>query len=202
MLKIAFLVLFLSTTALLTAQETNIDSQSLPFYEMPEYPESYTAESVAARMIESLGFRFYWATEGLRPEDLVYRPGEEARTTEETIDHILGLSQLIVNSTKQLPNVRDSEAAEPMLRFAEKRKATLENLQVASELLRSGAVKLENCKLVFQNGERTTTYPFWNNINGPISDALWHTGQIVSFRRSSGNPFTSKVSVLTGKVKK
>ncbi len=45
----------------------------------------------------------------------------------------------------------------------------------------------------------TVEYPFWNNINGPIADAIWHVGQVVSFRRSSGNPFPKGVSVLTGK---
>ena len=36
---------------------------------------------------------------------------------------------------------------------------------------------------------------------GPIADALWHVGQVVTFRRSSGNPFNSKASVFTGKVR-
>jgi len=44
-----------------------------------------------------------------------------------------------------------------------------------------------------------TQFPFWNVINGPISDAIWHTGQVVSFRRTSGNPFPKGVNVLTGK---
>ena len=30
--------------------------------------------------------------------------------------------------------------------------------------------------------------PFWNVINGPLSDALTHTGQINSFRRLAHNP--------------
>ena len=85
--------------------------------------------------------------------------------------------------------------------FEEKRKATLENLQTAANLLRSGAVKLEDCKIVFQNGDNTSEFPFWNQLNGPIADALWHCGQVVSFRRSSGNPFNSKASVFTGKVR-
>jgi hypothetical protein len=29
--------------------------------------------------------------------------------------------------------------------------------------------------------------PFWHIINGPLSDALTHTGQINSFRRLNGN---------------
>jgi hypothetical protein len=38
-------------------------------------------------------------------------------------------------------------------------------------------------------------------VGEPISDALWHCGQVVSLRRASGNPFSSKVSVFTGKVR-
>lgn len=187
--------------ASLPAQEANDSPKEvLPYYEIPAYPESYTPESVAARMIDGLGFRYYWATEGLRPEDLAFKPSEEARTTAETIDHIYGLSQVIVNSTKQLANIRDSEAAVPELSFEEKRKATLENLKTASDLLKTGS-KLEDCKIVFQRGDTTSEFPFWNQINGPIADALWHCGQVVSFRRSSGNPFNSKASVFTGKVR-
>lgn len=55
---------------------------------------------------------------------------------------------------------------------------------------------LSEFNIVFKRGERSSEFPFWNQINGPISDALWHCGQVVSFRRASGNPFNSKVSVL------
>ena len=44
------------------------------------------------------------------------------------------------------------------------------------------------------------TFPFWNHLNGPIADALWHSGQIVSNRRASGNPLNSKVNVFIGKT--
>lgn len=195
-----FVALLLAAT-LLAAQTDDAVKAGLPYYEIPDYPESYTAETVAARMIDGLGFRYYWATEGLRPEDLAFKPSAEARTSEETIDHILGLSEMIVNATKREPNVRDSEAAQPALSFEEKRKATLENLKTASNLLKSGAVKLEDCKIVFQNGDSSSEFPFWNQLNGPIADAIWHCGQVVSFRRSSGNPFNSKVSVFSGKVR-
>jgi len=39
--------------------------------------------------------------------------------------------------------------------------------------------------------------PFWHIINGPISDALTHIGQINSFRRLAGNP-TPKANVFVG----
>lgn len=55
-------------------------------------------------------------------------------------------------------------------------------------------------KMVFKRESGTRELPFWNEINGPIADALWHVGQVVSLRRSSGNPFNPKVNVLTGKL--
>ena len=39
--------------------------------------------------------------------------------------------------------------------------------------------------------------PFWHIVNGPISDALTHVGQINSFRRLAGNP-TPKANVFVG----
>lgn len=171
---------------------------TLPYYQIPDYPERYTAESVAARLIDGLGFRYYWATEGLRPEDLAFKPNEEARTSGETIEHILGLSEVVANAVRQLPNKRDGEDT-AALSFEDMRRQTLENLKTASDMLKSGNTRLEDCTLVFENGDRRSEYPFWNNLNGPIADALWHTGQVVSFRRSSGNPFNSKVSVFQGK---
>lgn len=162
------------------------------YYEIPPAPKEYTAATVASRMVDGLGFRYYWATYGLTEKDLKFKPNSEARTTLETIDHILGLSQVIVNSTLKVGN----GAKQPEMTFKEKRNKTLANLQQASEILRT-ATSLEDFKIIFGK----TEFPFWNQINGPISDALWHTGQVVSFRRSSGNPFPKGVSVLRGTKK-
>lgn len=180
------------------SQARTIDS--LPYREIPVYPEKYTPETVVARMIDGLGFRYYWATEGLRTQDLSFKPSPEARTTEETVDHILGLSSIVINSIIKKENTRSGEETSP-LTFEIKRRTTLDNLKKASDLLKNGIVKLEDCKIVFKNGDKITEYPFWNQINGPIEDAVWHVGQIVSFRRSSGNPFNAKASVLTGKLR-
>jgi len=64
--------------------------------------------------------------------------------------------------------------------------------------LKKPGVDLEELDMIFQRGNSKNEFPFWNLINGPISDALWHVGQVVTFRRSSGNPFPAGVSVLTG----
>ncbi|MBI1228240.1 MAG: hypothetical protein GC192_23605 [Bacteroidetes bacterium] len=195
------LLLFtLATLFQVTLFSQNMDTQQLPYRELTTYPESYTPETVVARMIDGVGFRFYWATEGLRPEDLAFRPTPEARSSEETIDHILGLSNVILNGVKNQPNVRSGEETSP-LSFEEKRRQVLENLQAASQLLQQPGSSLENMGITFQNGDNKTEFPFWNMLNGPISDALWHVGQVVTFRRSSGNPFNGKVSVLSGKVR-
>jgi hypothetical protein len=200
MKKLTLLAFLLLSAISLLAQNNPKMTSTLPYREIPAYPESYSAESVVARMIDGLGFRFYWATEGLRPEDLAFRPTPESRSSEETIDHILGLSTIVLNALKNQPNVRSGEETSP-LTFEVKRKKTLEVLQEASNLLKQADTKLDNHSMVFQNGTNKTEFPFWNLINGPIADALWHVGQVVTFRRSSGNPFNGKASVLTGKVR-
>lgn len=175
-------------------------SQNLPYREILAYPANFTSENVVARLIDGLGFRFYWATEGLRTEDLAFRPTPEARSSEETIDHILGLSIVILNGIKNQPNVRSGEETST-LTFEVKRRQVLENLQTASQLLQQSDKKLEDVGITFQSGGDVIEFPFWNMLNGPIADALWHVGQVVTFRRSSGNPFNGKANVLTGQVR-
>lgn len=171
----------------LNAQNTM--EEKLPYYEIPEHAENYTAGTVASRMVDGLGFRYYWATEGLRLEDLNYKASETGRTSSDTIDHLLGLSNFILNSISETTK-RSEELSE--LSFDEKRKQTLFNFKRASDILKNSdhISKYDN--------ER---FPFWNIINGPIADALWHCGQVVLLRRASGNPFNSKVSVFSGKLR-
>ncbi|MFH6771618.1 hypothetical protein [Gaetbulibacter aestuarii] len=161
----------------------------LPYYEIPQQSGDYSAGTVASRMLDGLGFRYYWATEGLRPEDLNYKPGDSGRSSEETVDHIYGLSQFILNTLAvNIENQPDVKA----MSFEEKRKQTLENIKTSSELLKNTTdlSKFDNDR-----------FPFWNIINGPISDAIWHCGQLVLLRRASGNPYNSKASVFSGKVR-
>ena len=164
------------------------NKDKLPYYEIPEYPESYTAATVSARMVDGLGFRYYWATEGLTEEDLAHKASESGRTSAETIDHIYGLSKFIRNNV--LDANKDENKKE--LSFEAKRKQTLLNFKIVSEALRNtdNPLSLDD-----------TEVPFWNIINGPIADALWHCGQVVMLRRASGNPFNSKVSVFQGKLR-
>jgi hypothetical protein len=168
------------------------------YYQIPDSPEAYTEKTVAARMVDGLGFRFYWATEGLRPEDLSYKASAEGRTIEATVEHIMGLTQVLLNAVEGKPNEGGEQEATS---YEQKRAKTLDNIKRASEILKSGQGELGDYDMIFVGARGTSEYPFWNLINGPIADAIWHCGQVVTLRRASGNPFNSNVSVLQGKVR-
>ena len=172
-------------------------AQDLPFSSIPEPPQEYTATNSIKRMIEGLGFRYYWATEDLKASDLNYRPSEEARNTLETIQHIYGLSTTILNAAKNQASLRP--APKPTSNLKELRVATLDNLEKTAALFDQYADKeLEELNIIFERGGRQSKFPLWNLINGPIADALYHTGQLVSFRRASGNPIAKGVNVFLG----
>ena len=171
------------------------------YHKIAPYPEQYTACTVAARIIDGVAFRYYWATDGLRDQDLAFRPNNQARTSMETLRHIYGLSQMIVRAVKKEPNINGEEM--PEFTLPEIRKRTLDNLREASEILKSANdADMKDYNIIFKGANGTGELPFWNLLNGPIADALWHIGQVVSFRRSSGNPFSGKVNVLAGTVEK
>ena len=71
------------------------------------------------------------------------------------------------------------------------------NFKKASEIL-GNAEDLNEYPIIFKTKSGTFNNPFWNQINGPIEDAVWHCGQIVALRRAAGNPIDSKVNVFTG----
>jgi len=174
-----------------------LQAQQKPYYyNIPDTPTTYTAATVAARLVDGLGFRYFWATEGLTEKDLNYKPSTDARTTLQTLEHINGLVEILANTVAKKSTTFGNPAEK--LSFAQLRDKTLKNIQTASELLKKSDAKLEDLDMIFERASNKTEFPFWNLINGPISDALWHVGQVVSFRRGSGNPLPKGVNVLTG----
>ena len=200
-LLFAFMWLIVSgINAQITSDKKMENHYDLPYYEIPAYPETYSPGNVIARVVDGLGYRYYWATEGLRESDLNYKPSEESRTTAETLDHILGLTKVLVNTTKNVANINPADVKQ--MTWEEKRKETLENIRTASEILKTSSEKdVEGFQVVFQRSDSKSVYPFWNLLNGPLADAIYHVGQVVSFRRSSGNPINPKVSVFMGKTR-
>lgn len=171
---------------------TSQNADDIPYYEVPDYSEEFTAGTMAARMIDALGFRFYWASDSLTEKDLAYKANKEGRSAEETIEHIYDLSKIIVNSTLKQANSRVVED----LSYEELRSKTLINLKTAADILRESD-DISQYKIIFGENE----IPFWNQVNGPIADAIWHCGQIVIYRRTTGNPINPKVNHFTGKLK-
>ena len=195
--------LLLFVSVLTYAQEkdaalSKADSQDF-YYEIPSFPDTYSSETVAARLVDGLGFRYYWASEGLRQEDLDYKPNPKGRTSGETLEHIYGLSRTIINAVNNVVNDREDRSGWTMNDFRNK---TLSNLKAASEILKAASPgEIDKMKAKFQRGDQVSEYPFWNMINGPIADAIYHTGQIVTFRRTSGNPINPNISVFQGRIR-
>jgi len=181
----------------LTLQSQSKMNDSLPYATIPEAPKEYTAGTVISRMIDGLGFRYYWATEGLSDSELDYAPGNEGRTIRQTLEHLYGLSEVIANSAKKQATDRTTKL--PEMTFDERRKVTLRNFKKASELFLH-AENLNEHLVIFKRANGESEFPFWNNINGPIEDAVWHAGQVVVLRRSAGNPINPKVNVFLGKL--
>lgn len=99
-------LLFLALTISFLSQSQN---DKLPYYEVPDYPETFTAGTMASRMVDALGFRFYWASFDLKDKDLNYKANDAGRSVKETINHIYDLSKIIVNATQNKANDRAKE---------------------------------------------------------------------------------------------
>ena len=193
------IILLLSILIIASVQGQEVDDRDLPYHEMPPAPATFGPGNVVARMIDGLGYRFYWATEGLHPQDLLYRPTPEARSLSETIDHILSLSQRMINAAEGVPNTSASHGTEEVT-WQKRRAQVLNTLRKTSQRLADKEEdELAALRIVFRTEKGETELPYWNMINGPIADAIYHTGQIASFRRITGNPMNPKVDVLRGK---
>jgi hypothetical protein len=147
--------------------------------------------------MDGLGFRYYWATDGLTEQDLAYRPSDSGRSMIESLGHIYNIVTMVKNTFTG--EVFEMPEKDPGLEFAELRRATLECIrEVSDQLKESSGKELEGRMARFRIGGQEHAFPFWNTINGTMSDALNHVGQIVSFRRTVGNPIDPAVNVFLG----
>ncbi len=197
-LLVLFVFLLSNHASLWSQNDSEMPSAQDYFVSIPDYPSEASSINVLLRMIEGLGYRYHWASADLNDVDLSYRPSDDGKSTLETLDHIHDLSLTIIRALKSEPNIRPVE--KPIMGYTEMRSSTLKNLMDSSLWIRShSSSTIEDVSVIFQRGERISSFPFWNLINGQLSDALYHVGQIVAFRRASGNPINSKVNVFLGK---
>jgi len=172
----------------------------IPYHQIPDYPEKITAGTSIGRILDGLGYRYYWATKDLTEKDLAFEPGNEGRPAKDVLEHLHGLSDMIRNTAKKLPNIRPRPALN--MTWEEQRIATLNNIKAASDVFKaSSAEEINEMEIIFQRGDTQNTVPVWHLFNGPIDDAISHVGQITSYRRSAGNPINPFVNVFMGKTK-
>jgi hypothetical protein len=108
-------------------------------------------------MIDGLGYRYYWATENLRALDLDFKPDTLARSTFETMEHIYGLSFMILNASKNQVNHRRDPV---QMNAKDLRLATLYNLKSASAAM-ALVENLEELNILFESSKGRKPLPFW-----------------------------------------
>jgi hypothetical protein len=153
------------------------------FHRIPPYPESVSGTTALVRLLDGLGFRFRWSTEGLRFDDYGFRPAPDCMSIEELVRHVWGLVNWVCLSAGLDGFERGDDSSITRGRILE-----------MTHALREALIAMSDDDL---EGITIDGLPFWHIINGPISDALTHVGQINSFRRLAGNP-TPKAHVFTG----
>ena len=176
---------------------TVMSQNSEYFKDISEYPTEINNGNIISRMINGLGYRYYWATEKLKKNDLIYRPSKDAYSTKETMVHIFTLSKTVYNTT--LSKINERPDIDIPVDYESIRNETLQFLEKASKNFSNlNSEELDQMKIKFIRGGTIKSFPIWNLLNGPIADAIYHTGQIVSFRRTTGNPIDSSVNVFMG----
>lgn len=183
---------------LLGLYHLNIMSQTSEYFkDISKYPTEINNGNIISRMINGLGYRYYWATEKLKENDLIYRPSKNAYSTKETMVHIFTLSKTVYNTT--LSKINERPDIDIPGDYESIRNETLQFLEKASKNFSNlNSEELDQMKIMFNRGGTIKSFPIWNLLNGPIADAIYHTGQIVSFRRTTGNPIDSSVNVFMG----
>jgi hypothetical protein len=138
-----------------------------------EYPGKITGTSMIIRMLDGLGYRFRYASEALTPEDYQFSPGQGCKTIGEIVEHIWGLVNWICQSIFEEKENRPKDIESQRIHILE----LVTKLRTYFDSIDD--MELANIKI--------HKLPFWHIINGPLSDALTHTGQINTLRRLAGN---------------
>jgi hypothetical protein len=141
------------------------------YHQIPQYPDDVSGTTVLVRLL------------GLSNDDYRFRPAPDCMSIEEIVRHVWGLVNWVskaigLNGFSKKDNISLA------------RGSILEMTYALRNVLNS--MSDDNLKGITIDGRS-----FWHIINGPISDALTHVGQINSFRRLAGNP-TPKANVFVG----
>ena len=144
------------------------------YHSIPPTPDEITAVNIICRMFAGMGFRFYWATDELTEEIYAFQPCEGARSIGETVAHIWDLLNWIYRAIDPAGKAKPAGAKQL-------REGVLELIAILEESFS----KMDHEVLA---AIQLLNQPFWLIINGPLSDALTHIGQIATLRRIAGSP--------------
>jgi hypothetical protein len=162
------------------------------FQNIPNFPPSVDATSIIARFVDGLGFRYFWATEGLTENEIQFKPHP---TSLGVLDLIKHLYDMAVFTNRSFGGV--APKGEKPTEYAELRAQTLFIYEELSERLKAMDA---NLLIAFElyDGSLPNKRSFWYYLNGPIADSLTHVGQITSWRRIAGNPQPAGVNAFYG----
>ena len=155
----------------------------LPFRRIDGYPAQVSGPSVLVRLLDGLGFRFYWATDSLTEQDYAFSPGHGCQSIGQLTGHIWGLTNwvyaAVLGAQEARPGTPEQQRAHALQMLYRLRQhfAALDDQALA-------AITIDD-------------HPFWHILNGPLADALTHVGQINVLRRLAGNP-TPKAGLFAG----
>jgi len=162
-----------------------------PYQSLPNPPKTLSTGTILTRLVDSIGFRYQVATEGLTTNEINFRPTKESMDMMELLVHIYRLISWTGSAFEFSYATKKSFSD-----FDELRTETLELCQAFSAFLADLSVEdIEKASVFLKRKERH--YSFWYLINGPLADALTHIGQVNSWRRIAGNPI-GRISPFTG----
>lgn len=168
------------------------------FQEIAQQPATFTGTNSLVRIIDGAGFRYYWATEDLSEEDLNYSPGNEGRNLLQTLRHLDYMASFVCNTLEG--KVTSFPEEENDVSFGELRQVSLNKLSRIKDLLAQCSDEdFQSKKIKCSVQGNAMEFDIWNMIHGPLVDIIYHLGQVVSFRRSSGNPIDPGVQPFMGK---
>jgi hypothetical protein len=144
------------------------------FRRYPPEPDELSVSNSIARLIDGLGYRLYWALEGLTDQDCQYRVSPDGNSIHDILWHIFGLLNWIHlhvygHQLSRPANILDQGC---------------EALSVLAKM-RQHFIQIDDRELQSYKLEEMS---FWSYINMPLSDALSHVGQVRIMRRGAGNP--------------
>ena len=161
------------------------DITELPYNKKSKYPKKNAAGIVMAKMIDELGYKYYWATDSLL-NDEVRNTFNSSNLPRLLLNGVYQMSENIINYSSE--NKLKPELKLEEMSFDDFRKNTLLNLKEASNILIRNADTIHFLNL--------------NLFVKSIAISNSYCDQIISFRENIGKPFKPKNDFIEQKLYK